>query len=139
MRRYPVWRVFGINRDDVVLPVRELGLWLGADDDDVLLREDEGIAMLIDATLLFLTGMVLIGRGGLMKYAELAPVGPPSDNLFVSATTLRKAGLLIASTSGNISTRLPEARGSATVLTWINSWLASNRWQILGKHCLALI
>jgi hypothetical protein len=47
---------------------------------------------------LLLTGIELIGRGGRMKYAELAPVGPPNDNLLVSATTLRNAGLLIAST-----------------------------------------
>jgi hypothetical protein len=53
-----------------------------------------------DATPL-LTGIVLIGRGGRMKYAELAPTGPPNDCLLVSATTLRNAGLLIASTKRN--------------------------------------
>lgn len=83
-----------MNKDDVATVDRELG-----DGDERAVCK--GLAVLIGESLLVLIGIVLlIGRGGLVKYAELAPVGPPSDKRFVSATTLRKAGLLIASTRG---------------------------------------
>jgi hypothetical protein len=82
---------------------------MNKDDDDVLVdREPNGDDRLcvgvigpMEGIALLLTGIELMGRGGRMKYAELAPVGPPNDNLLVSATTLRNAGLLIASTYKN--------------------------------------
>lgn len=85
---HPGGRAFGINNVD-------RGICGDDDDVDVWLRE----GLLTDVTgddLLFLIGIVPIGRGGLMKYPECTPVGPV-ENRLVSATTLRNAGLLIAS------------------------------------------
>jgi len=76
-----------MNKDDV-------GVDREPNGDD---RLRAGVIGPMGGVALFLSGIELIGRGGRIKYAELAPVGPPNDNLLVSATTLRNAGLLIAS------------------------------------------